>query len=334
MYLRVHACALNPHTIMHAFVFITPQAHQHNVRFHVKANVHVDDLSDAHAAAARIAAKAHEAFADGVNFDLESPLADASVVQKYTDLVRETASLLRQKNAASLVTVDVPWSPANIDGRSYDWAGLADAADYLFVMAYDMRSQIWDECTASANSPPAQVEMGLQQYFKLGIQPVKLVLGLPWYAYDYSCVEVDVKDNFCGIDRVPFRGAPCSDAAGRQRPLMDVYTLLLDSSNATRPMLDSLLVSKSFFYSAPSPPSSSPVSHEAHMVWFDDADTLRTKYSVAHTLDLGGIGMWNIDCISYSDRRQQPMTAAMLEALREYRSDLFDPGRGVRAIHR
>ena len=84
MYLRVHARALNPHTSMHAFVFVTPQAHQRNVRFHVKANVHVDDLLDAHAAAARIAAKAHEAFADGVNFDLESPLADASVVQKYT----------------------------------------------------------------------------------------------------------------------------------------------------------------------------------------------------------------------------------------------------------
>ena len=44
-----------------------------------------------------------------------------------------------------------------------------------------MRSQIWDACTASANSPPAQAEMGLQQYLNMGIPPASLVLGLPWY---------------------------------------------------------------------------------------------------------------------------------------------------------
>jgi hypothetical protein len=42
----------------------------------------------------------------------------------------------------SRVTVDVPWSPYDIDGRNYDWAGLADAADLLFIMAYDTQSQV------------------------------------------------------------------------------------------------------------------------------------------------------------------------------------------------
>jgi hypothetical protein len=35
------------------------------------------------------------------------------------------------------VSVDVPWSPYDIDGRNYEWAALALAADLLFVMAYD-----------------------------------------------------------------------------------------------------------------------------------------------------------------------------------------------------
>lgn len=39
------------------------------------------------------------------------------------------------------VSVDVPWSPQGVDGRNYDWAGLAAAADLVFVMAYDMQSQ-------------------------------------------------------------------------------------------------------------------------------------------------------------------------------------------------
>lgn len=40
------------------------------------------------------------------------------------------------------VTVDVPWSPYDIDGRSFDWQGLAAAADLLFIMLYDTQSQV------------------------------------------------------------------------------------------------------------------------------------------------------------------------------------------------
>ena len=38
--------------------------------------------------------------------------------------------------------MDVPWSPYDIDGRSYDWLGLAAAADLFFVMVYDTQSQV------------------------------------------------------------------------------------------------------------------------------------------------------------------------------------------------
>ena len=40
--------------------------------------------------------------------------------------------------------MDVPWSPYDVDGRNYDWLGLAEAADILFVMSYDMQSQVMD----------------------------------------------------------------------------------------------------------------------------------------------------------------------------------------------
>ena len=40
------------------------------------------------------------------------------------------------------ISVDVAWSPYGIDGRNYDVLGLAAAADLLFVMAYDMQSQV------------------------------------------------------------------------------------------------------------------------------------------------------------------------------------------------
>lgn len=50
----------------------------------------------------------------------------------------------------------------------------------------------------------------------------QLILGLPWYGYDYPCVpdstgqRMSPEGDACHLSAVPFRGAPCSDAAGRQ----------------------------------------------------------------------------------------------------------------------
>lgn len=52
------------------------------------------------------------------------------------------------------VSLDAAWGPYDVDGRNYPWVQLAEAVDVFFVMAYDTRSQIYDACLASANSPP------------------------------------------------------------------------------------------------------------------------------------------------------------------------------------
>ena len=59
----------------------------------------------------------------------------------YTRLLHSTAAAFRACFANAQISVDVPWSPTGVDGRYYDWLGLSQAADILFVMAYDMQSQ-------------------------------------------------------------------------------------------------------------------------------------------------------------------------------------------------
>jgi di-N-acetylchitobiase len=52
---------------------------------------------------------------------------------------------------------------------------------------------------------------GLQQYLELGADPDKLVLGVPWYGYDYPCkglAEGDDKNPVCPLKYVPFRTSP------------------------------------------------------------------------------------------------------------------------------
>lgn len=40
--------------------------------------------------------------------------------------------------------------------------------------------QIWGSCVASANTPLALLERGLEQWLGLGVPAAKLLLGLPW----------------------------------------------------------------------------------------------------------------------------------------------------------
>ena len=80
-------------------------------------------------------------------------------------------------------------------------------------MSYDEQSQIYGQCIAMANSPLAKTELGIKQYLDLGIGANKLVLGQPWYGYDYPCTEF-MPGDVCNIKSVPYHGAPCSDAAG------------------------------------------------------------------------------------------------------------------------
>ena len=98
----------------------------------------------------------------------------------YTEIVRRTTDRLHEVSPGSQTSVCVAWSPDDIDGRAYDVVGLANASDLLYVMSYDTRSQIFDRCIASANSPASRARYGLQRYLDLGISPKKLILGTPY----------------------------------------------------------------------------------------------------------------------------------------------------------
>ena len=95
------------------------------------------------------------------------------------------------------------------------------------------------DCIAQANSDLFYTAGGIMAYLKLGIDPNKLVLGLPWYGYDYTCIKTG-PERTCYIKEVPFRGVKCSDAAGTQVPyveikkLVDVYGDWYDEHSETR----------------------------------------------------------------------------------------------------
>lgn len=117
---------------------------------------------------------------DGVTFDYESPIANgAQEAEMYVTIIKETTAALHSEVPGSQTSVCVAWSPNHIDGRYYDIVGFSKAADLLYIMMYDTRSQIFDVCLAGPNAGLPIAQLGAQQYLDVGVPASQLILGVP-----------------------------------------------------------------------------------------------------------------------------------------------------------
>jgi di-N-acetylchitobiase len=245
-------------------------------------------------------------FADGLNIDIEGEVAAGSgEVGLLTQLVKDTVAAFKTANRDYQVTFDVAWSPRCIDGRCYDYAAVAAAVDFLVVMAYDERSQIFGSCTASANSGFGQTISGVEGYLSFGVPKDSLVLGLPWYGYDYPCLSL-TEDLVCTIPEVPYRGVNCSDAAGTQRSYTGIRDFLRTATTFVR--WNASLEAPYFNYKSQ--------GGERHQVWFDNTESLSLKYIFAGQSGLRGLAFWNLDCLEYNGSQHDDfLTQEMWEAI-------------------
>uniref|UniRef100_A0A8C5Q9W1 Di-N-acetylchitobiase n=1 Tax=Leptobrachium leishanense TaxID=445787 RepID=A0A8C5Q9W1_9ANUR len=284
-------------------------AHSKGVRLVLKGDVPIKYMVDPANRTAWITEKVNLAksqFMDGINLDIEQPVFTESLeYHALTALVKETTEAFHHEIPGSQVTFDVAWSPDCVDLRCYNYTGIAALCDFLFVMSYDEQSQMWTECVAGANSPYNQTLGGYERFINLGIAPSKLVMGVPWYGYDYPCLELS-PDNKCFLHKRPFRGAPCSDAAGKQVPYHAIMQQVNTSSSGR--LWDNEQKSPYYNYK--------DKSGSDHQVWYDDPESISLKVSYVKARGLRGVGMWNGDLLDYSsDPIAQQQTAAMWQAL-------------------
>ncbi|KAL8178385.1 UNVERIFIED_CONTAM: hypothetical protein K2H54_044141 [Gekko kuhli] len=169
-------------------------AHSRGSRVVLKGDVPVKEIVDPTFRAAWIDQKvelAKRQYMDGINIDIEQMVKKSSAeYYALTALVKETTEAFHREIPGSQVTFDVAWSPKCIDRRCYNYTGIADSCDFVFVMSYDEQSQVWTDCIARANAPYNQTLTGYSDYIHMGINPKKLVMGVPWYGYDYSCLSL------------------------------------------------------------------------------------------------------------------------------------------------
>ena len=271
------------------------RAHQHGARAVIGApQTDLDALVEPSARKEWIEValqQVQDTYRDGLVFDYESPQEVGSIGgETYAALIAETRDAFHSANPSLQVSTCVAWSPDNIDGRGYPYDELADASDLLYVMDYDTRSQIYDsQCIAGSNAPFPGMVLGLQRYFGIGINPNKLILGVPWYGYRYQCLSGTSSDAvYCPIKQVPFRGVNCSDAAGSEVGYAVIMSRLRDSDIAlTGGLRRDSNTGDPYFNSIET--DANGIS-AVYQYWFDDPSSLRAKYAWARKNGLGGIG--------------------------------------------
>jgi len=223
---------------------------------------------------------------DGLVFDFEEPLeAGSDEARWYVEIINRTREVFHEANPAYQISTCVAWSPDSIDGRAYDYFGLSQASDVLYVMDYDTRSQIFDACIAAANAPFFGTKKGLESFLNLGVKADKLILGVPWYGYRYPCLPgTPPESRFCPIKPVPFRGVDCSDAVGKE---LDYRLILekLDKFTTTGQLWDENQFAPFF---------NALEDGVVFQYWFDNAKSLRRKYALAKSLGLRGVGPYTI----------------------------------------
>ena len=308
-------------TTLAIFTELDPQlvcyAHQKNVRVVLAEHFDLTKLEDFDYRDDWISATIEtvkSSFLDGINIDVEDPILSINSLtdQLFMVFLDEIVTAFHREIPGSSVSADVAWSPHCIGERCYDHLSMANYMDFLVVMSYDERSQVHGPCMANANSALPQTASGIREFIQLGIHPWKLVMGQPWYGYDYPCISLD-KDGTCHLQKYndSLSGTDCFDTGGNQVPYYNILKLI-NSTGAERKW-NNTLKAPYFTYT--------DTNKTDHQVWYDDPESLGYKHSYAHLMGLRGLAFWNIDQLDYSDANSNAINQPMWSAIDYYFDD-------------
>lgn len=209
---------------------------------------------------------------DGVDIDVEgSGKADRA---GFVSFVRSFAGELRSTDPTAVIVLDVYPGSAGDPRSFFDVRGLAPLVDTLFVMAYDM----YQPGRASPNAPLASPDLGLSDvqtvldYVKI-VPPSKLLLGVPFYGYDFTTKS--------GDPNAPSEGA-FPEAVTWQSILAAGHQALWDPKSYT-------------------PWYRFKLHGKWHETYFDDPASIALKTALAADLHLAGVGVWSLGMESGDD---------------------------------
>ena len=204
-----------------------------------------------------LAALAQRIDADGLDLDFEGMTENQRA--GFSALARDLGAVLRaDRRLLSVTVVSKTSSPGKWSGqRSHDYLELGKAADRLRVMAYD------EHWSGGAPGPVASIPF-VTQVLDFAVTRVardKLVLGVPFYGYDWS------------------------SAGGRAKGVVYEEALALAAQMGQTPVYDATQGEAHFQYSA---------SGATHTVWFSTPKSQAERAKLASARGLRGVCAWRL----------------------------------------
>ena len=221
-----------------------------------------------------IAAELVATGADGVNLDFE-PMP-SEVRDEFTQFVRELRSVLDVAKPGSQITFDIT---ASVD--SYDIAALTadDAADAVFLMAYDFRNGSASYAASLAPLVDAvtgfDIESTTANLLSVA-EPGNVILGLPWYGRAWTTKGPE-----------PF--SPTRSGRNLTGPSTPTYEAALDVARENGRHYDPIAATAWSVYVTK---YCDTCPETWRQVWYDDVDGFGDKIRFALDEGLRGVGMW------------------------------------------
>lgn len=198
----------------------------------------------------------------GVDFDFE--FVNRSDRDLYTTLISETAA--RVKPAGYIVTAALaPKTSADQPGLLYgghDYAGIGSVANLVMLMTYEWG---YTYGPPMAVAPIDQVRR-VVDYAITEIPRSKILLGIPNYGYDWTLPFV----------RGQTQAENISNPEALARAVRVGATIQYDP------------VAQSPYYEY------TDAQGREHIVWYEDARSLRAKLNLMNEYNLAGVGFWTI----------------------------------------
>ena len=241
---------------------------------------------------------------DGLNIDFEylgNP--GDSYRYKFTNFVKEITVQMHGKVPGSKVTVSV-YASAVKDPKIYDIGAIGKFSDGVFMMAYDFATRTSDQ--AIPTSPLYGYKEGKYWYdistavndFLTQMPANKLILGLPWYGYNYPVDAPGVKAGtqkgyyayywYKRRQYARYIPAPASTA--------QTYSLAKSAGSEADKVLNGWDDFGKVGYKA------YQENGTWRMIFLEDEKSLRIKYEFAKENKLLGVGMW---ALGFDDGRRE-----------------------------
>ena len=250
----------------------------------------LDTPSAQHRAITTVASEVKQRGIDGVNIDFEyvgNPGGEYK--EKFSKFVELFSAVMHETVPGSKVSVSVYASSAK-QPKLYDIKRLADASDAIFMMAYDFATHGSDNVIPTA--PLYGYKEGKYWYDIstavedfLSVMPrEKLILGLPWYGYEYPVITPSIKaaKDTGYYSYYWYRGRKYSRFIARPRAHAATYSAVKETVADQSGWDDVGQVGWKAYKNADG----------WRMIFLDDVKSLGIKYDFAKEKGLRGVGIW------------------------------------------